>query len=1767
MADEEIAGLAVKIAMDDSSFTTGVQGLKRELNVLNSGFKVTETSSATFGKSLDGLKSKASSLGEKIEVQQKIVQQYQEQLAKSKTVLEENSKTMMELEEKVDAAKTAWQESAAVEGENAEATQKLEAEYKSLDKEYQSQEQLVTKNSKSVDGYTIQTNKQQAALNSMKNELNATNKEIETQSSKWISAGNQLTTLSKKTKDVGEGLTSVGESMSTKVTLPIVAGLTAATVSASTFEHQMADIQKEVAAKGEDVNSVMSQMSSSSLKWSEDFGQSTTSINEGLLTLVKDGYSGSEAMNIMGTSLDTARGADEDLATVVDKLGSSLESYGMKTNDAATTTANMSKMADTFAYVANHTKASISGLGEAFSIVGPLASQLKIPMSETASAIGELESNGIDASTAATALQAGLVNLTKPTAKMQAALKEMNFSAFDSTGKMKDLTTIIAEMSQKTAGWTDKQREAAYATIFGKESLSSWGILMHKGSDYLGALSNNANNATGEVKKLSDSMKNTPQNQFKELEESVHALGVAFGEDVLPTLIPIVKETTEMVKGFANLDDGTKKMIITVAGVAAVVGPTLVVAGKVISIIGSIEKGTGRLLSAIGKKVAANAIDTASTATNTTATNINTEAQEANAKARGETAASEDISTAAKDASTAAEAENTSATLASTAAQGKNAKSAAVTAEKMTKLSAESGTAGKSLLGTGTAAGTAGEAIAGTGEAAGAAEGAMSGAGAAAGGTAAAGLGIFAAAAGTAALAGYGIYKAYKYVTDETVPQVDLFADTVVQTSEKVKAQNGEVSTQMKSETYSISEATKQAVSAYLDMDKQVSKSMQDIYLNSNNFSKQEKDTVINQYTQMANKITSLTGSNKTAVLNNFKQMVSNTTTLTSQSRSQIVAQYTQMVNQVSGLTAQQKQKTIKDFSDGLVQASGITQSQATGIINQFKQMGDKINSAINATDQKQLKSVQDLFSKTTVLTNQQESDILNKMQHSDAAKKSEADIYVKQISDIYNKAASEHRNLTQTEESTVNDIRQRMQTLAIQSLSKNETDTKIILQRMKDYNGQMTLAQASDTIQNAEKQRQGAVDAANKQYNETLATIIQMRDGTHTITSQQADAMIKEAKRQHDQSVKEADSMKNDVVSKVKGMYSNVEGELDTSTGKQLSTLQQFQRNIGSVIDGISKWWNNLWSGMGGNHEISVSATTGSGGGGGKARLNAAGGIFTQATRVTLAGDPNNIVGEAGDEAVIPLKDDVLAGIGKGIVEATSQLKDNKVGIEFEDNTTQATQFGQKTMESIASGIKNKASLLASATTDIGNTLSTGLNKAYTDVSTVFNNQLGTTVDVIDNKAIAVSDTLANMVMPERNDRKTVLDEIAKGSTTADLALQQLSHTNDMLGVSTGDTEKDFRNMLGQMTNLSTMALVADNAYLKLGNTVGWSDSKTQDMLKNYQDYQKQYNELGEKLVQQEADNEKSMEDTAVSNLNSLFDKLKTALKDYYDDAEKQEESYWQSKIDANSKWKEDSENTLESVYNAKKDEIEREKTLLDRQDSDEDDQEKIDADKKILSMNYSTKKKQEAQEDLDSILKEQNRRHQSEQLDDQESALETQYNADKANIEKVAQANEDYYNSQIDSIKNFYAEKEKDANLDAEAQQLIVSNNQTEIVKLLKSYGEDYEVAGSSLGERLVAGFKNQMMSIQDIFDSVSQNMSNIVSQINSASLSVQTGSMMPISYSTRNYNTSYNSSYGSLLHADSIVLNNNQDTKNLMEEIQRVADIQRMSKGVKM
>lgn len=103
---------------------------------------------------------------------------------------------------------------------------------------------------------------------------------------------------------------------------------------------------------------------------------------------------------------------------------------------------------------------------------------------------------------------------------------------------------------------------------------------------------NATKNAQGDFARTSDGA----ANQMRVVSQAVKDLGADFGKILLPVITPLIKSIADAVKRFANLDEATKKTVITVAALAAAVGPLLIVYGKLNSVYASIATGTARII-------------------------------------------------------------------------------------------------------------------------------------------------------------------------------------------------------------------------------------------------------------------------------------------------------------------------------------------------------------------------------------------------------------------------------------------------------------------------------------------------------------------------------------------------------------------------------------------------------------------------------------------------------------------------------------------------------------------------------------------------------------------------------------------------------------------------------------------------------------------------------------------------------------------------------------------------------------------------------------------------------------------------------------------------------------------------------------------------------------------------------------------------------------------------------------------------------------------
>ncbi|KRK90890.1 phage tail tape measure protein [Companilactobacillus futsaii] len=244
-----------------------------------------------------------------------------------------------------------------------------------------------------------QINRTKSAMNQLDSEMGRLKRQIDQQSTGWYKAGTNLKKFGSAATSAGQKMSSMGSTMTTRVTAPIVAGFGYAAKSAIDFNSQIKNIGPLLQANGESAGQVrreMTQMADASKKWSVQYGISTKSINTGLEELVKRGYSAKQSLGAMPSILNAAKASGDDFNSVMTVSTSTLEQFGLKSRTTTGMLKNTQRVTDSLTYTANATAAGFQDMGDAMTYVGPTAHAAGISLEETAAAIGLMSNQGIE---------------------------------------------------------------------------------------------------------------------------------------------------------------------------------------------------------------------------------------------------------------------------------------------------------------------------------------------------------------------------------------------------------------------------------------------------------------------------------------------------------------------------------------------------------------------------------------------------------------------------------------------------------------------------------------------------------------------------------------------------------------------------------------------------------------------------------------------------------------------------------------------------------------------------------------------------------------------------------------------------------------------------------------------------------------------------------------------------------------------------------------------------------------------------------------------------------------------------------------------------------------------------------------------------------------------------------------------------------------------------------------------------------------------------
>ena len=436
-------------------------------------------------------------------------------------------------------------------------------------------------------------------------------RDLERQAGQSAVALQKIAATGEKLKTVGDNISSAGQKL-----LPVTAGVTAlgtaAVSTAANFESSMSQVQATMGitkdamstVNGESVNT-MDTLSALAKKMGSETAFSASECAEALNYLALAGYDTQQMCDTLPTVLNLAAAGGIDLAAASDMVTDAMSALGMGVDEAGT-------MVDQMAKTASTTNTSVAQLGEGILTIGATAKTVKGGTAELNTALGILANNGIKGAEGGTHLRNVILSLQNPTDKAAACMEQLGLDVYDSEGNMRSLNDILGDLNMSMDGMTAAEKSNIIGQIFNKTDLSSVNALLANTGTTWDELQQSIIDSGGAAQQMADTQLDNLQGQITILKSALEGLAISFGELLLPAIKMIVGWVQQFVDWLNGMDEGTKKVITTVALLAAALGPVLIVVGKVVSAVGTIMTIVPKVAGVI------NTVKTAFAALNTT---------------------------------------------------------------------------------------------------------------------------------------------------------------------------------------------------------------------------------------------------------------------------------------------------------------------------------------------------------------------------------------------------------------------------------------------------------------------------------------------------------------------------------------------------------------------------------------------------------------------------------------------------------------------------------------------------------------------------------------------------------------------------------------------------------------------------------------------------------------------------------------------------------------------------------------------------------------------------------------------------------------------------------------------------------------------------------------------------------------------------------------------------------------------------------------------
>jgi len=400
----------------------------------------------------------------------------------------------------------------------------------------------------------------------------------------------ESTDFDKKMKEVGDRLKGTGkqladfgQSMMTRVTLPLVGvGVTALKMGGD-FESSMNQVKAVTNATGDEFTALSDQ--AKLLGRTTQFSASEAA--DAMYFLASAGFNTTDVMKAMPGVLNLAAAANMDLASATDIASNILSGYGMEVED-------LGRVNDVLVKAFQKSNVNVAMLGESMKYAAPFAAAAGIEFEEAAAMVGLFGNAGIQGSQAGTAMRGAISRLIKPAGEAVEVIERLGLQTQDTSGNLVPFVDLFGQLEQ--AGISTKD----LITLFGVEAGPAMAAALQEGSGALATLTDELRNSGGVAEEVAGVQMEGLNGALKGLKSAFEGLMIAIFQSGLGEKVTqFTSNLTSLIQRITELDVRIIKISLAFGFLLAAIGPVLFAVGKLVAFLPTIGAGLAAVKGAV----------------------------------------------------------------------------------------------------------------------------------------------------------------------------------------------------------------------------------------------------------------------------------------------------------------------------------------------------------------------------------------------------------------------------------------------------------------------------------------------------------------------------------------------------------------------------------------------------------------------------------------------------------------------------------------------------------------------------------------------------------------------------------------------------------------------------------------------------------------------------------------------------------------------------------------------------------------------------------------------------------------------------------------------------------------------------------------------------------------------------------------------------------------------------------------------------------------